>query len=101
VYTESPPADRVVSFESSGGYFSGDGAEPVGPATHDDAKSFETDELEGLAEDRVVTQGYLLSLKNVSSVRQWKRRWIVLRGKSLTMYKNFEVPPPHPPPARG
>ena len=63
----------------------------------DERHSFETDELEGLAEDRVVCQGYLLCLKNVSGVRQWKRRWVVLRGRSLTLYKNFEViPPPSP-----
>jgi hypothetical protein len=98
---------RVASFESSGGYFSGaelstsprDGGVSPGLATipttpgvgEADRQSFETDELEGLAEDRVVAQGYLLCLKNVSGVRQWKRRWVVLRGRSLTLYKNFEV----------
>lgn len=99
---------RVTSFESSGGYFSGteltpsphDVATSPGPSTipqtpgiEPDQQSFETDELEGLAEDRVVNQGYLLCLKNVSGVRQWKRRWVVLRGRSLTLYKNFEVRP--------
>lgn len=101
----STDAQRVVSFESSGGYFSGpelsdsppDNAGNPGPATvtshaqERDRQSFETDELEGLAEDRVVAQGYLLCLKIVSGVRQWKRRWMVLRGRSLTLYKNFEV----------
>jgi hypothetical protein len=62
------------------------------PGIEFDRQSYETDELEGLAEDRVVAQGYLLCLKNVSGVRQWKRRWVVLRGRSLTLYKNFEVP---------
>ena len=67
-------------------------------AAEEERQSFETDELEGLAEDRVVCQGYLLCLKNVSGVRQWKRRWVVLRGRSLTLYKNFEVihAPPSP-----
>jgi hypothetical protein len=107
---------RVNSFESSGGYFSGPelspspGGEvlparggrhsPVVAATSphvEGRQSFETDELEGLAEDRVVCQGYLLCLKNVSGVRQWKRRWVVLRGRSLTLYKNFEVSPQRPP----
>jgi hypothetical protein len=110
---------RVNSFESSGGYFSGPelspspGGEPSGlPARGgghspvvaamspnvEGRQSFETDELEGLAEDRVVCQGYLLCLKNVSGVRQWKRRWVVLRGRSLTLYKNFEVCTVFPPP---
>lgn len=105
---------RVASFDSSGGYFSGaelsasplDGVTSnpvvVGPSSIPPQapeislpgrQSYETDELEGLAEDRVVAQGYLLCLKNVSGVRQWKRRWVVLRGRSLTLYKNFEVPP--------
>ena len=92
----------MASFESSGGYFSGaelsvSPNEPVvaPPAVgvENDRTSFESDELEGLAEDRVVAQGYLLCLKNVSGVRQWKRRWVVLRGRSLTLYKNFEVLP--------
>jgi hypothetical protein len=103
---------RVQSFESSGGYFSGPElspspldagvlppppgpsaiVEPMSPGIEFDRQSYETDELEGLAEDRVVAQGYLLCLKNVSGVRQWKRRWVVLRGRSLTLYKNFEVP---------
>lgn len=90
---------RVASFDSSGGYFSGPelstSPQEVQPTTTssaipEDARSFETDELEGLAGDRVVAQGYLLCLKNVSGVRQWKRRWVVLRGRSLTLYKNFE-----------
>ena len=92
----------MASFESSGGYFSG--AElsvspnepvvaPAATGAENDRTSFESDELEGLAEDRVVAQGYLLCLKNVSGVRQWKRRWVVLRGRSLTLYKNFEVLP--------
>jgi len=98
----SQDMQRVASFESSGGYFSGaelsvSPNEPVvAPAAvgaENDRTSFESDELEGLAEDRVVAQGYLLCLKNVSGVRQWKRRWVVLRGRSLTLYKNFEVLP--------
>ena len=66
---------------------------PPVTAVEADRESYETDELEGLAEDRVVAHGYLLCLKTVSGVRQWKRRWVVLRGRSLTLYKNFEVPP--------
>jgi hypothetical protein len=97
----------VGSFDSSGGYFSGPelstsspheqpGVVSVAGGGHHERTSFESDELEGLAEDRVVAQGYLLCLKNVSGVRQWKRRWVVLRGRSLTLYKNFEVPPTPP-----
>ena len=93
---------RVASFDSTGGYFSGaelspSPLEPVVPMTlgaEYERQSYETDELEGLAEDRVVAQGYLLCLKNVSGVRQWKRKWVVLRGRSLTLYKNFEVQTP-------
>lgn len=66
-------------------------ADPQTPGGEHERQSFGTDELEGLAEDRVVAHGYLLCLKNVSGVRQWKRRWVVLRGRSLTLYKNFEV----------
>jgi hypothetical protein len=102
----SVDVQRVASFDSAGGYFSGaelssspreeiHSVEPVTPGIID-RQSFETDELEGLAEDRVVAQGYLLCLKNVSGVRQWKRRWVVLRARSLTLYKNFEVLPPPP-----
>jgi hypothetical protein len=87
---------RVASFESSGGYFSGaelssSPRDEIAAPGIPDRTSIESDELEGLAEDRVVAQGYLLCLKNVSGVRQWKRRWVVLRGRSLTLYKNFEV----------
>ena len=113
----STEAPRLNSFESSGGYFSGTELSPspleasvvpptaaaaavgtTSAAAEEERQSFETDELEGLAEDRVVCQGYLLCLKNVSGVRQWKRRWVVLRGRSLTLYKNFEVihAPPSP-----
>lgn len=95
----SQDVPRVASFESSGGYFSGaelgpsanEQGAPATPGLGPERTSFESDELEGLAEDRVVAQGYLLCLKNVSGVRQWKRRWVVLRGRSLTLYKNFEV----------
>ena len=75
-----------------------DGVSNPGPSSGEvqapqelERQSFQTDELEGLAGDKVVTQGYLLLLKIVSGVRQWKRRWVVLRGRSLTLYKNFEV----------
>ena len=92
----------MASFESSVGYFSGaelgtsanEQGVPVTPGVGPERTSFGSDELEGLAEDRVIAQGYLLCLKNVSGVRQWKRRWVVLRGRSLTLYKNFEVPSP-------
>ena len=98
----SQDMQRGASFESSGGYFSGtelgtsanEQGVPVTPGLGPERTSFGSDELEGLAEDRVVAQGYLLCLKNVSGVRQWKRRWVVLRGRSLTLYKNFEVPSP-------
>ena len=98
----SQDLQRVASYASDAGYFSGpefatsppdnSGPSHDPPVQEADRQSFETDELEGLAEDRVVAQGYLLCLKNVSGVRQWKRRWVVLRGRSLTLYKNFEVP---------
>jgi hypothetical protein len=94
----SMEVQRIESIDSTGGYFSGGELSPspinVGPPAIEptnERQSYETDELEGLAEDRVVAQGYLLSLKNVSGVRQWKRRWVVLRGRSLTLYKNFDV----------
>ena len=94
---------RVSSHESATAYFSGtelpDTGLSPGPSGLEeqttaapDGENYEPDELEGLAEDRVVTQGYLLCLKNVSGMRQWKRLWVVLRGKSFTLYKNFEVP---------
>ena len=41
-------------------------------------------------EERVIWQGYLLSLKSKGGVRQWKRIWVVLRPKNLAFYKNDE-----------
>lgn len=38
--------------------------------------------------ERVVWQGYLLYLKSVRGVRQWKDYWIVVRPKTITMYKS-------------
>ena len=41
-------------------------------------------------EERVVYHGYLLLLKTVSGVRQWKKMWVVVRPKSIAFYKNGE-----------
>ncbi|GME44736.1 hypothetical protein GTA08_BOTSDO04369 [Neofusicoccum parvum] len=41
-----------------------------------------------LDEDRVVCQGWLYILKSKGGVRQWKKLWVVLRPKSLGLYKN-------------
>jgi len=38
--------------------------------------------------ERIVCQGWLYLLKTKSGMRQWKRLWMVLRGKSFAMYKN-------------
>ncbi|KAJ5050447.1 uncharacterized protein L3040_002330 [Drepanopeziza brunnea f. sp. 'multigermtubi'] len=38
--------------------------------------------------ERVVWQGYLLYLKSVRGVRQWKDYWIVVRPRMITMYKS-------------
>ncbi|KUJ22014.1 PH-domain-containing protein [Mollisia scopiformis] len=48
------------------------------PATEQDPNSSE----------RVVWQGYLLYLKTIRGVRQWKDLWVVVRPKSIHMYKN-------------
>lgn len=40
--------------------------------------------------DGVLWHGYLECLKHHSSVRQWKRYWIVLRPKNLALYKSEE-----------
>lgn len=41
-------------------------------------------------EERVVRQGWVLLLKSKTGVRQWKKLWMVLRPKSLALYKNEE-----------
>ncbi|KEQ75511.1 PH-domain-containing protein [Aureobasidium namibiae CBS 147.97] len=41
-------------------------------------------------EERVICQGWIYMLKSKSGVRQWKKSWMVLRPKSLTLYKNEE-----------
>ena len=42
-------------------------------------------------EERVIMQGYLLSLNSKGGVRQWKKLWVVLRPKKLAFYKTNEV----------
>ncbi|KAI5248138.1 PH-domain-containing protein [Aureobasidium subglaciale] len=39
-------------------------------------------------EERVICQGWMYMLKSKSGVRQWKKLWMVLRPKSLALYKN-------------
>lgn len=39
-------------------------------------------------EERVICQGWLYILKSKGGVRQWKKLWVVLRPKSLGLYKN-------------
>jgi hypothetical protein len=47
--------------------------------------------LEGVpGDERVIRHGFLRCLKT-SGVRQWKKYWVVLRGKSLALYKDEEV----------
>ena len=41
-------------------------------------------------EERVICQGWIYLLKSKSGVRQWKKLWMVLRPKSLALYKNEE-----------
>jgi len=41
-------------------------------------------------DERVICHGYLRCLKT-HGVRQWKKYWMVLRGKSLALYKTEEV----------
>ncbi|KAI5367587.1 putative pleckstrin domain, PH-like domain superfamily [Septoria linicola] len=45
-----------------------------------------------MAEDpeRVLNHGWVYLLKSKSGVRQWKKVWMVLRPKQLTVYKNEE-----------
>lgn len=38
--------------------------------------------------ERVVWQGYLLYLKTIRGVRQWKDLWVVVRPKNIALYKN-------------
>ncbi|KAI5205811.1 PH-domain-containing protein [Aureobasidium subglaciale] len=39
-------------------------------------------------DERVICQGWMYMLKSKSGVRQWKKLWMVLRPKSLALYKN-------------
>lgn len=41
--------------------------------------------------ERVVYQGYLQCLQSKRGVRQWKKLWVVLRPKSLGLYKHEKV----------
>lgn len=38
--------------------------------------------------ERVVYQGYLLYLRSKNGIRSWKNLWVVLRPRSLSLYKN-------------
>lgn len=40
--------------------------------------------------ERVIYHGWIYLLKSKSGVRQWKKVWMVLRPKQLTVYKNEE-----------
>lgn len=42
-------------------------------------------------EERVVYHGWLYVLKSKGAVKQWKRLWVVLRPKSLALYKDEDV----------
>jgi hypothetical protein len=41
-------------------------------------------------DERVVYHGWLYVLKSKGGVRQWKKLWVVLRPKTLALYKNEE-----------
>lgn len=41
-------------------------------------------------DERVIYHGWLYLLKSKGGVRQWKKVWVVLRPKSLGLYKNEE-----------
>lgn len=41
-------------------------------------------------DERVIYHGWLYVLKSKGGVRQWKRLWVVLRPKTLGLYKNEE-----------
>jgi len=41
-------------------------------------------------DERVIYHGWLYVLKSKGGVRQWKKLWVVLRLKSLGLYKNEE-----------
>jgi hypothetical protein len=44
----------------------------------------------GSEDERVVYHGWLYVLKSKRGVRQWKKLWVVLRPKTLGLYKNEE-----------
>lgn len=44
----------------------------------------------GADQERIVYHGWIYLLKSRSGVRQWKKVWMVLRPKQLTLYKNDE-----------
>lgn len=47
--------------------------------------------LDAISEDeRIICHGFLRCLKT-RGVRQWKKYWVVLRGRSLALYKSEEV----------
>ncbi|KAL2011551.1 hypothetical protein VTN00DRAFT_4269 [Thermoascus crustaceus] len=57
------------------------------PSLHHDAAL--ASELGGISDlERVVYQGYLQCLKSKRGVRQWRKLWVVLRPKGISLYKD-------------
>ncbi|KAI9894327.1 MAG: hypothetical protein M1814_003083 [Vezdaea aestivalis] len=69
---ERPSLPRSVSGASASGM-----AGPKDAPTASQAQS-----------ERVIWQGFLLLLRTVKGLRQWKRVWVVLRAAQLAFYKN-------------
>lgn len=78
-----PSLGRNVSQMSSAGANAGANAEASSAGKKSD-------------DERVVCQGWLYILKSKGGVRQWKKLWVVLRPKSLGLYKNEDVSTPSP-----
>lgn len=79
---------------TTGAIYGGAERPTTGEAGPPDAPDSERDLQESIIKmqeaERIVCQGWMYLLKRTSGVRQWKKFWMVLRPKSLTMYKNEE-----------
>ncbi|EWC48174.1 hypothetical protein DRE_02278 [Drechslerella stenobrocha 248] len=87
----SPPATAATAISNTSFGTTAAQQGPAAPEIGVQRQASELSELEGqLNESRVVWHGYLYVLKSKSSIRQWKKIWVVLRPRNVTFYKNDE-----------
>ena len=86
-FSDPGPHVRRVSVLSNPGHGPSAGLVPA------ETKNLEEEEArasvaELQAAARIICQGWILLLKSRSGVKAWRKTWMVLRARSLAMYKN-------------